>query len=94
MPNEKGQPADQIPYAITISDPESYLTWRCQPGPATTLGELDLACKAFELKVWVSPTLEVMLVSQLNRTLPLPDSADLVRVMWGLCAVKTREVKS
>jgi hypothetical protein len=75
---------DQIPYALTIRQPDDPLTWTAQPGPATTLGELALACKAFELKCWVNPTGEVLLVSRLQRIGPLPDSSELARVMWGL----------
>lgn len=85
---------DQIPYAVTIRQPDDPLTWTAQPGPATTIAELYLACKAFELKCWINPLGEVCLVSRLQRTLPLPDSADLVRVMWGLCVAKTLEVQS
>lgn len=77
------QKTDEIPYGVRIEDAGDYLTWRAQPGPATTLGELALVCREFELKCWVNPTGEVLLVSRLSRTLPLPDSADLVRVMWG-----------
>ena len=87
MTNETGQPADQIPYALTIRQPDDHLTFTAQPGPATTLGELALACKEFQLKCWVNPIGEVLLVSKLQRTTPLPDSAELARVMWGIRAV-------
>lgn len=87
MQNDKpGQPADAIPYALTIEGADFKDTWRALPGPATTIGELYLACVTFNLRCDVDDVGEIGLVPHSSHRGPVPDSAELVRVMWGLGA--------
>ena len=88
MRTKKGQPADQIPYAITIEGEDEKSTWRALPGPSTTIGELHLACREFNLVCQADRQGRIALVPHEAHRGPVPDSADLARVMWGLCIYK------
>jgi len=82
--NKPGERPDEIPYSLRIEDPANATTWRAYPGPATTIGELMLACHEFGLRVWVDLDGDVCLVDNNDGLDDLPDSAELVAVMWGL----------